>query len=269
MFGSSFAFSSDNALELWKKIRDPIFNFNGDNEKFYSDLFGLLVNNLLPSKFADHCLTNTLMIEVAHGLVNHLNKNTVMPIIDDNTKTASQSLSEKELFSLQYVSGYVVKKLFTRFRYGRLSKNEIARTYATLLQSFKVTLDDSQKLINAKDRGGLWKVNRKILDVFIECELLFQQKTSVLQSSFHQPLFVKQFLKQATTISKFQTACLAAEIEVKKEIRLNLLEHMLSLYTNVRMFSLSKDIKEQHKMAKKESRKRSLRKEMKKKAEDH
>lgn len=162
------------------------------------------------------------------------------------------------------MSGYVVKKLFVRFRYGRLSRVDLACTYSDLLQSFKVDVDLSQKLVNAKDRGGLWKVDQKILDVFFEFEITFRQKTASFLDSFHRQSFVNKFIESAASISRFHTVCLSAGVQVKKETRLNLLDHMLLLYTNVRMFSYAKDIKEKHKTSRKDSRKRALRTEMKK-----
>jgi len=265
LFGSD---ACTDALDLWKKLKGPILKFNGDSEKFHANLFGLLIENLLPEKFADHVVTNTLMIEVVVGMANHFNnKNNNTPIPDDNNNNID-SLSERELSSLEYLAGYVVKKLLTKFRYGRLRQSEIACTYATLLQSFKVT-DETQKLIDAKDRGGLWKINRRVIAVFLECELLFRKEIFPTATLFNKPLFVQEFLRKSTSISKFHTACSESEVETKKEIRMNLLDHMVSLYVNVRMFSHAKDIRENHKIAKKTSRKRSLRTEMKKSAADN
>jgi len=137
------------------------------------------------------------MIEVVVGMANHFNnKNNNTPIPDDNNNNID-SLSERELSSLEYLAGYVVKKLLTKFRYGRLRQSEIACTYATLLQSFKVT-DETQKLIDAKDRGGLWKINRRVIAVFLECELLFRKEIFPTATLFNKPLFVQEFLRNST-----------------------------------------------------------------------
>ena len=47
------------------------------------------------------------------------------------------------------------------------------------------------------------------------------------------------------------------------QVSLNLLEHVLTLFVKVRTFSYAKDIKEKHKVAKKQTKKRSLRTEIK------
>ena len=51
---------------------------------------------------------------------------------------------------------------------------------------------------------------------------------------------------------------------MKKEFRINLLDHILTLYFSVRAFSLAKDVREKHKAAHKSLRKCSLRTEIKK-----
>ena len=47
-------------------------DFSGDAEKFYSGFYGLLLDNLLPSKFEDETVTNILMIEAANHILIHL-----------------------------------------------------------------------------------------------------------------------------------------------------------------------------------------------------
>ena len=51
---------------------------------------------------------------------------------------------------------------------------------------------------------------------------------------------------------------------IKKEVKMNLLEHMLTLYLRVRTFSYAKDKVEQFKLLKKRSKSRALRTEIKK-----
>ena len=64
--------------------------------------------------------------------------------------------------------------------------------------------------------------------------------------------------------SNFTSLCESSTTLIKKEIGHNLLEYIIVLYFRVRTFSFAKDIREKHKVAKKDSRKRSLRTEIKK-----
>ena len=77
-------------------------------------------------------------------------------------------------------------------------------------------------------------------------------------------LFVTQSLKNITINSNFNAIILSVDIHMKKEFRINLLEHILTLYFRVRAFSFAKDVREKHRAAHKELRKRSLRTEIKK-----
>jgi len=56
-------FSTNNAVELWTKIRSAIDSFEGDSEKFYATCFGLMSENLLPEHFSQTFTTNTLLQE--------------------------------------------------------------------------------------------------------------------------------------------------------------------------------------------------------------
>ena len=96
--------------------------------------------------------------------------------------------------------------------------------------------------------------------------MMFRKQTTSFSATncYVRSTFVKEALRKEKITSNFFSACYSEDLQVKKELRMNLLEHMISLFFNVRMFSHAKDIKEQHKIQKKESRKRALRKEMKK-----
>ena len=65
-------------------------------------------------------------------------------------------------------------------------------------------------------------------------------------------------------ISSFKNVRYSAELEVSKEISFNLLESMILLFTRVRSFSYSRDVREKHRNAKKQANKSSLRTEIKK-----
>ena len=75
---------------------------------------------------------------------------------------------------------------------------------------------------------------------------------------------VTQSLKNIKINSTFNAIILSVDIHMEKEFRINLLEHILTLYFRVRAFSFAKDVREKHKGAHKALRKRSLRTEIKK-----
>ena len=65
-------------------------------------------------------------------------------------------------------------------------------------------------------------------------------------------------------ISNYDSLCYSIEPKVNKELSLNLLESMLELFVEVRMFSFARDIKEKHKVKNKKKKAWSLRTEIKK-----
>ena len=83
-------------------------------------------------------------------------------------------------------------------------------------------------------------------DIFVECEILFRTKTSTFTSSLVCKDLVTQSLKNITINSNFNDVILSVDIHMKKEFRINLLEHILTLYFRVRAFSFAKDVREKH-----------------------
>lgn len=149
-----FTFTNDDAVQLWSKLRGVIDSFKGDAEKMYSGFFSLLVVNVLPSKFEETFVTNTLMSEVAILLLSHLSGVENL----DGTKEP-ESLSVKEEESLQYLAGFILHKLYSKFLYSTKGRSTYQQIIS-ILQACKVESDDTQTLINARDRGGLWRVNK-------------------------------------------------------------------------------------------------------------
>ena len=168
-----FSFSVDDSQALWCKLRAVIDAFNGDAEKFYSMFYSLFVDNLLPSKFNDRRLTNTLLSEVGNEILIHLgDKNS--NVIDTITMPKDRDLPEREMKSLQYLAGFVIHKLYTKFRFYRNPASIFNKQCCQILYECKVESDTTQTLVDARDRGGLWKVNKKMQDILFEFEMIFR-----------------------------------------------------------------------------------------------
>ena len=65
-------------------------------------------------------------------------------------------------------------------------------------------------------------------------------------------------------MSSYQLICCGVEPKVPDEICFNIVEKMLMLFTRVRAISYAKDIREKYKSKKKQVKKSSLRREIKK-----
>ena len=113
-------------------------------------------------------------------------------------------------------------------------------------------------LIDARDRGGLWKVNKKIQDIFMQCELFFRSKTANFITAFVCSDFINGVMKNIIVTSNFNAICTNLDVHITQEMQNNLLEHILTLFVRVRTFSFAKDIRKKHKIGKKQLRKRLL-----------
>ena len=122
--------------------------------------------------------------------------------------------------------------------------------------------DDSQTLVNLNGRGGLWKVNKEMQGIFIECEKIFRARTNTFQTSIDSTSFVSEMLQNCHLVSSYKLICYSVEPKVPDEICFNILEKMLMLFTRVRTFSYPKDTREKYKSKKKQVTKSSLRTEI-------
>ena len=252
--------SLQEANILWEKLRQITDEFNGNAEKFYAAFYGLLVENVFPLKF-DITSTNILMSEVANHILIYLSD------INIDTTAGSlevmSSITEKETKCLQYISGYIVHKLHNKFRFSKSSSNDYNRQCVAILQACKVDSDNTQTLVNARDRGGLWRVNKNMQALFLKSECIFRSKTAKFSVKVICSDIVKNMLENCTITSNFKTVCYDIDPKVDSEISMNLLEQILTLFVRIRTFSFAKDVREKHKAAKKSSKKRSLRTEIK------
>ena len=137
--------------------------FKGNAEKFYSKFYG----------FTEAFLTNTLLLQVANHVLFHLSATNTSTL---NDESKGVPLKDVEYKSLQYLAGIVIRKLYSSFRYNKKRNNLFHDQCSSVLQACKVEEDESQTLVNARDGGGLWKVNINMQQIFIHCEKNFDQQ---------------------------------------------------------------------------------------------
>ena len=112
---SFFDFTPDNAVESWEVLKPAVEMFHGNAENYYSNVYGLFQENLLPKKFGgDITLTNILLPEVGNHILMHLSTKRVNY---DNTtiKYDSVKLSEKELLVMLFTN-YILSSNFQKIK---------------------------------------------------------------------------------------------------------------------------------------------------------
>ena len=176
-------------------------------------------------------------------------------------KHDSVKLPEREL---QYIVGYVVHKLYSKFKFSKNKDCVYSKQCLSILLCCKIDSDDIQRRVNAQDRGGFWRVNETIQNIFIVCEKIFPSFTLAFCLVFKCSELVQEMQANSIIISNYDSLCYSIEPKVNKELSLNLLESMLKLFVKVHTFSFARDIKEKHKVKNKKTKARSLRTEIKK-----
>ena len=257
----NFTITTDESYQLWLKFKSIIIEYKGDAEKFYSKFYGLLSDNLLPTKFTDDiACSNFLLMEVANLMLAHLsgNKSTTSSGSNDDG-----NFSDREISSIQYLAGYIIRKSFAKFKFNQ-KRSLYMEQCLSLMTACKADPDDKQTYVDMKDRGGLWKTNSDTQKIFTQCEKIFRKHTSTHVTSIDSKIIVNEMLSDIYIISSFKTIWFSAQLEVPKEIAFNLLESMLMLYTRIRSFSYARDVREKHRISKKQGKKSSLRTEIKK-----
>ena len=211
----------------------------------------------MPLKFEDVLLTNTLLTEVA----NHILKDLSGSKHNSSSKSeisSSNIFSDKELSIIQYLAGYVVQKLYSRFKFSK-SDAQYKKRCMEILSASKIDSDDTQIYVDTKNRGGLFKTNMYTQNIFIQSETISPKQSKSFETSITSKALVNEMLKDSVIISSLNNICYNTEVQIDKEIYFSLLESMRILFRRVKRFSYVRDIREKHQINKRQARKSSLR----------
>ena len=68
--------------------------------------------------------------------------------------------------NFKYIVGHVVHKLYSKFKFSKNKDCVYSKQCLSILLCCKIDSDDTPTLVNAKDRGGLWRVNETVQNIF-------------------------------------------------------------------------------------------------------
>ena len=111
----------------------------------------------------------------------------------------------------------------------------------------KFSQDEKQILVNAKDRGGLWKVNNDAQNTLSITEKMFTHATKNFFLKLNELKLIFEAVRNIKLLSYFDNLCENAESLVDEEASVNFLEQIVGLLIRVRSHSFVRDVKERYK----------------------
>ena len=237
-------------------------------EQFYTSYFGSCVLNSAEFfKGLPQQSSTMLATKVGENVLLHFKKQ--ISSGSSSSKTTNPTpIADREIGALQYLAGYVVKKMLKKARNSQNYSSLENQAVIAILVNLIAEDDSYQPLIHLLNRGGLTAVTDETFKIFYCAEEKFRAETEV---DLLRKIDVKQMsldlLNNVDVASYYNALVDSSGTDVADEIKQNLLESMLKLYLRVRAFSLARDVTASKKSA--ESSKKSLRKDLKKSSEDH
>ena len=164
---------NEEVEKLLQQYAEVIKTFQSNAESLYSKIYG--INSNLNSFGNLKSINSQLLLgELANHILNFLNKSDEMGLSGENHQIDSFPNQEKQ--GLQYIVGHMFHKFYKKFRSNKNWQSSDIQEILAILKAGKVDDDDSQRLINVKDRGGLWKVGEATQKFFEICEIAFKRK---------------------------------------------------------------------------------------------
>ena len=263
---NNYSMSYEEILTLYQAFEDVIDKFSEDFDKFYPLFYAIVSRKEGLFKLTRNCYL-LLGMELANqiiALIVGIKNTDHADILQFNSNLTI--LNEKEKNALAYLSGYVCGTLYRRIRKVVKDKTDQQEAYLAILLATKIENDNSssKQLVNIKNRGGLWSVSDDTVMIFHVAETLFVKTTALGGNKIEAQSMVDKLLVSPIILSCMSLVCKSTALQIDQEIKLNLLEHMLTLFIRVRAFSYAKDKKQAFRRMQKKAREKSLRTELKK-----
>ena len=262
-FFQDFSWTHEEAVVSYGEIRDIIKKFKGNGEKFYPEFFEIVTSKQLFPTLNKKC-ARLLGCEVANTILNHLTAGTPNLVSDDTPSTVEFTLKEKNIIA--HLSGYVFHTIHSRLS-RPTTQTATKDSYIALLIAGKSENKSrpESRLTVAKDRGGLWIMETYVVQIFEEAERYFRKNVvDQLVKKIDGKEIVNSLLENCFILACFSTLRNKCTHKISKELSLNLLEDLLTLFIRARTFSYVKQKRDQFKLENKIKKMKSLRTSIKK-----
>lgn len=263
---STYDIDNSNLTKLCQDL-EPVFNEltkKGDAENFFQSFYSIVMFN--PTRYISleqpHC--TLLLKRLGDKLLKYFKEQDSVPILN------ALPMTEKEETGLQYLAGYVVKKLLSKARNSSKFKSNEIQFVICVLESMKTNDYIDQKLIHCQSRGGLTAINNTSQRIFKNVEMKFRQEISISYLRKINTISITQkLITDVDIVSLFNNVLEEANTEIDDEVSKNLLEKMIALYLRVRAFSTARDITTKGKLQSKTVKQKGLRNTIKKSSKNY
>lgn len=268
----SFNFNLGQAEVIYSLFKDVIETHSKNPEKFYSKFYGIVGDITDFGNLSKNAII-ILGFELANQVMCFIKKSLASTSLNSNEGNSNtniiKEITPREKSIIVYLSGYVISNIYRKIRNSSLWERDESQEKLALLRACKevdteLTSDECYKLVNIKNRGGLWYTNNNVIEIFMKTENVFKIETSECTLlCIDSNKIVKNVMGDGMVKIYYNNIQEEAGILVDKEIALNLLEQLIMLYVRVRSHSFAKQKIEAYKEECKTKKARSLRTEMK------
>ena len=176
----AYYISLDETLSSYEYVKQVICDFNGDGETIFPLFYKCVSGEKIVFPRLSRRCSVPLGFEVANYVIAYLTGNAN---INNTEGTPAKDLIEKEKNIVTYLSGYDFGTLYWRIRRSK-KQSDSTDQYLSLLLSCKSTSSEirqGEKLVDARNRCGLCRVNPDVVCIFEVAEKHF--RTEIVERS--------------------------------------------------------------------------------------
>ena len=172
------SFKVGSLEDVYDLVKNVINSFDGNAENFYPKFYKVISGATSP--FGNNLGRNSSLLlgfELANHVLSHLSGTKLQQDVI-NFEDLSKDLTEKEKNIICYLSGYVFGTYYRRLRFSKSCTQSLYHQQClTILIAGKSSAEmqdlTEHKLVNARNRGGLWKVSKEVISIFTTTETFF------------------------------------------------------------------------------------------------
>ena len=230
-----------------------------NQDKLLEEFYGLTPNASKYLNCPDLNAANIIMIEIPDRLVGFFKiEARAKPTM---TTTSDLKLDPSERGPLSYIAGYIVSKLYQKTRNKQDSDTELQ----ALLQSLKSTESDNNFILT-RSRGGLVSPSHHLMGIVEEAEICFRKNVGegeLVLRNIPAEMICESTLSSPVVRSLWDNIVLESGIKESSSTQKLCLENIVKLYIRVRSFSYARDYISKYKIKEKQTKSKSLRKDLK------